>query len=153
MNYVMHVFRIQLDGIEIVTVIRKFTHCKICRPQHVSAYFPLVSHHFSNSRFHVHPHGMLWSQSLCDLCFTAFKFGFKSKTAGDNAIQTFQWNECSTNWLIKRFSPTCSRFCFNLKCGVKIYIGICLYPREIKCFHLARVRHYYEANIELIRLS
>ena len=31
----------------------------------------VLSHHFSNSRFQACPHG-IWSQPLCDLCFTDF---------------------------------------------------------------------------------
>ena len=66
----LHVsWKSKLDGIELVTVLRKCskstqfnTYCW----QYVNVYLPLSSHHFSNSKFQVHPHCMIYCLLFCD---------------------------------------------------------------------------------------
>ena len=69
-----------------------------------------------SSWFQAHPQEMIWSQPLCDLCFTTFK----SKTTGKNDIKTFQWNWCIINWSIKRCRLTYLHLCSNAQCRARL---------------------------------
>ena len=111
---IMYIVKIQLDGMDLATIIRKYsqpTYFNICR-QYISAYLPLVSHHFCNSRLQAHPYGIIWSQTLRYLCLTAFK----SKTTTENYIQTFPWNESIKRLTNKNIQT--DLFPFLFKCAV-----------------------------------
>ena len=90
MNYIVHFLLTKLYDIELRTVITRyfpFTHFDICRQQYVNVYLASVSYYFSNSRFQVRPRGMIRSQPLCGLCFTAIE----SKAQGITLNKNFRW--------------------------------------------------------------
>ena len=100
---------VYIHGVEFMTVVRKyfkFTYFNMFHQQYTNIY--LDSHHFSNSRFQTHSHGMIWSKLLCDLCFAAFK----SKRSGETHKHFMEINIQQTDYA--KISGRCVLF----ECGL-----------------------------------
>ena len=132
MNYVTHLLRIKLDGIELATAIRKYSSLltSIYATNSTSVLICFWPHIIS-PRFQAQLHGMILSPSEVShymICVSQLLNQRQSKRM--------------LNWFYQKNQTSLFALLLFL-CVARIYIGIFLYPEQISFFfHLDPVHHY-----------